>query len=187
VTNRILFATVPIPGSTVPAPVLIVATTTKRKKAITHDDLAGLTSILFHVDLEHGGDYCGVLQISVVAYNPSEAKVIGEFDEYIKPPANATWSDHASEVHGIYPNDVRITSAMGIVEVWKRFVLFIEGHLADGAKKGIIAAWGGGNPAIASGCFASRKTCIMAYYSCPGGARTSWTPKRSFHTTVAVN
>jgi hypothetical protein len=101
-------------------------------------------SIIFHVDLEHGGDACGVLQLSVVAYDPSaEAKIIGEFDEYIKPPANAVWSDHASDVHGIYPTDARITSALGIAEVWKRFVTFIEGHLGNGMKKGIIAAWGG--------------------------------------------
>jgi hypothetical protein len=53
------------------------------------------------------------------------------------------WSNHASEVNGIYPNDVRIASAMGITEVWKHFVLFIEGHLANGSKKGIVAAWGG--------------------------------------------
>jgi hypothetical protein len=32
---------------------------------------------------------------------------------------------------------------MGLVDVWKRFVMFIEGHLDHGSKKGIIAAWGG--------------------------------------------
>ncbi len=53
------------------------------------------------------------------------------------------WSDHASDVHGIYATDARITSAPGIAEVWKRFVIFIEGHLCNGLKKGIIAAWGG--------------------------------------------
>jgi hypothetical protein len=47
------------------------------------------------------------------------------------------------EALDIYPADVRIASAFGIKEVWKRFVLFIEGYLDDGTKKGIIAAWGG--------------------------------------------
>jgi hypothetical protein len=32
---------------------------------------------------------------------------------------------------------------MRISEAWKRFVLFIEGYLDNGSKKGIIAAWGG--------------------------------------------
>ena len=65
----------------------------------------------FYVDLEHEGKYCGILQLSVVAYyNPIEAKVIDEFDSsYIKLPASAIWSDHqASSVHGIYQNDTRI-------------------------------------------------------------------------------
>jgi hypothetical protein len=72
-----------------------------------------------------------------VACNPSEAKVNGEFNKNIKPqePAAAEWSNHASEVHGTCPNDARIASAVGITEVWKQFVLFIEGHLADGTKK----------------------------------------------------
>jgi hypothetical protein len=143
VTNRILFElTLPTSDvSTVPTP---VSTTTKRIKSIAHDNLlVGLRSVLFHVDLEHGGNYCGVPQLAVVACNITEAKVIGEFNEHIKPPASVTWSDHASEVHRICSNDERITSAAWITEVWKRFVLFIEGHLAEGTKKGIIAAWGG--------------------------------------------
>ena len=46
-------------------------------------------------------------------------------------------------MHEIYVTDDRIKSADGIVEVWKRFVRFVEGYLADGTKTGIIAAWGG--------------------------------------------
>jgi hypothetical protein len=114
-----------------------------RSKSIAHDDWVHGRSIIFHVDLEHGGDACGVIQLSVVAYDPTGHKVVGEFNDYIKPPTNAFWSSHASAVHGIYPTDIRILSAMGIKEVWKRFVSFIEGLLDEGSKKGIIAAWGG--------------------------------------------
>jgi hypothetical protein len=54
------------------------------------------------------------------------------------------WSNYASEVHGLYPSNDRIASAIGLSEVWNRFVLFIEGYDLDiGSKKGIIAAWGG--------------------------------------------
>jgi hypothetical protein len=121
-----------------------VPTTTKPTSSITHDDLVGLRSVLFHVNLlEHGGDHCGALQLSVAACNPSEAKVIDKFDGHIKPPAAAAWSNHACQVHGTCPNDARVASAVGVTEVWKKFVLFIERHLADGMKTGIIAAWGG--------------------------------------------
>jgi hypothetical protein len=33
-----------------------------------------------------------------------------------KPPANAVWSNYASEVHGLYASDHRIASAMGLIE-----------------------------------------------------------------------
>jgi hypothetical protein len=56
-------------------------------------------------------------ELSVVAYDPKYVKIVGEFDEYIKPTANAVWSNHASEVHGIFSTDVRIASAMRIPEV----------------------------------------------------------------------
>jgi hypothetical protein len=43
-------------------------TNNKRTYSIAHDDWIGHRAIIFHVDLEHGGDACGVLQLSVVAY-----------------------------------------------------------------------------------------------------------------------
>jgi hypothetical protein len=123
--------------------VTVPTTNKKRAKPIAHDDWVCHQGMIFHVDLEHGGDACGVLQLPVVACDPTYVKVVGEFDEYIKPPANVVWSSHASDVHGIYPNGVRITSALEIKEVWEQFVSFIEGLLDDGSKRGIIVAWGG--------------------------------------------
>jgi hypothetical protein len=65
---------------TVPTPVsLIVVLTTKRTNSIAQDDWVGHRSIIFHVELEHGGDACGALQLSVVAYDPKDAKVVGDF------------------------------------------------------------------------------------------------------------
>jgi len=132
-----------IQQQTVPSTTTVVKKNNKRTKSIAHDDWVCHRVMIFHVDLEHGGDACGVLQLSVVAYDAKEIKAVGEFDEYIKPPANAVWSSHASDVHGIFPNDIRITSAFEIKEVWERFVSFVEGFLDTGSKRGIIAAWGG--------------------------------------------
>jgi hypothetical protein len=50
---------------------------------------------------------------------------------------------------------------MGITEVWKHFVLFIEGHLANGSKKGMLLP-GVVNPVIVSGYFESPKPPTMA-------------------------
>jgi hypothetical protein len=135
-----------IQQETVPPTTTVVTVPTTNKKgtkSIANDDRVCHRAMIFHVDLQHGDGACGVLQLSVVAYDPTDVKVADEFDEYIKPPANAVWSSHASDVHRIYLNDVRIMSALEIKEVWEQFVSFIEGLLDDGSKRGIIAAWGG--------------------------------------------
>ena len=58
-------------------------TTSKCINLIAHDDWGGHHSLMLHVNLEHGGDACGILQLSVVAYYDHTylKKVIGEFDE----------------------------------------------------------------------------------------------------------
>jgi hypothetical protein len=62
-------------------PSTILTANHKCTKSIAHDDWVGRRSIIFHVDQEHhGGDACGVLQLSVVAYDPTGHKVVGEFD-----------------------------------------------------------------------------------------------------------
>jgi hypothetical protein len=162
---------------TLPNPVLTAPSKTKRSVHVAHDDLVGHRSVIFHVDLEHVGDNCGVLQLLVVAHDPTEGKIVGKFDKHIKPPATAIWSNHASEIHGRHPNDERITSAVEITEVWSRFVRFIEGHLANGTKKGIIAAWGG-QSCNHEWLFRVANTRIMECCLFVGGVCVSWTPKR---------
>ena len=116
----------------------------KNKFSIAHDDLEKGRIIIFHLDIEHAGDKCGIVQISVVAHDPVSNKNIGEFDEYVKPNDNAVWSEHAMKLHGIQPNQDRVKYASPLEEVWGRFTGFIEEKLAGGAKKGIIASWAGG-------------------------------------------
>jgi hypothetical protein len=50
---------------TIPS-IMTVPMTFKHTYSIAHYDWMGQHSIIFHVDLEHGGDSCGVLQLSVV-------------------------------------------------------------------------------------------------------------------------
>jgi hypothetical protein len=127
-----------------PAPLSFVATRMqKRVYSIAHDDLLSDRIIIFHIDLEHSGEEAGIVQLSVVAYNPSSQQFCGEFDEYVQPPKNAKWEKGAMEVYGIRPDQDRIKNADGIVDVWPRFINFVESRLDNGAKRGIIAAWGG--------------------------------------------
>jgi hypothetical protein len=115
----------------------------KRSYSIAHDNFLSGRVIIFHIDLEHSGQDVGIVQLSVIAYDPSKEEYCGEFNEYVQPPKNAKWEKGAMEVHGIRPNQERIKNAGSIVDVWPRFVNFVESHLENGAKKGIIASWGG--------------------------------------------
>jgi hypothetical protein len=48
--------------------------TKRTNSAIAHEDWIRHDSLIFHVDFEHGGDACGVLQLAVAAYNPTGLK-----------------------------------------------------------------------------------------------------------------
>ena len=52
---------------------------TKRADSVAHDDWVGRRSVLSRADLARGDDCCGVPQLSVMACNPAEAKVISKF------------------------------------------------------------------------------------------------------------
>lgn len=43
----------------------------KRSYSIAHDDFLSERVIIFHIDLEHSGQDAGIVQLSVVAYDPS--------------------------------------------------------------------------------------------------------------------
>ena len=107
----------------------------KRSYSIAHDDFLTERVIIFHIDLKHSGQDAGIVQLSVIAYDPSKEEYCGEFNEYVQPPKNAKWEKGAMEVHGIRPNQERIKNAGSIVDVWLRFVGFVESHLENGAKR----------------------------------------------------
>ena len=61
----------------------------KQTHSIAHDDMESGRLMIFHVDLEHGGDHCGVVQISVVVYDPVTRTQLATFNSYIKPSDKA--------------------------------------------------------------------------------------------------
>ena len=87
-------------------------------------------------DIETGGEYCGIVQISaqifrVMNHNSTfESNIEPEiFDEYVKPPDDAIWDPRACDVHGLSVDDERIVNADGILEVWNRFNEFVDRHV----------------------------------------------------------
>ena len=120
-------------------------TPVKKKKerktfSIAHQWLDEGNAVLVHIDLETGGEQCGVVQLSSVIYDVGLRLVVGEFNKYVRPPDDAVWNSHAC-VHCLSASSESIKSADTLVKVWTEFVKFIEKYTSE--KMGIIEAWGG--------------------------------------------
>ena len=111
------------------------------------------------LDLEHGGENCGITQLSAQLFrlSPNSVKkttptqeltyepdiIIEEiFDKYVKPPMNATWDNRTTEVTGLHKDHPSIKDAQPIEVVWKQFVTFLEKYI-EPANRGVLVAWNG--------------------------------------------
>ena len=131
-----------------------IATKTKLPMKVDWDKLA---IVQFHVDCEHGGEQCGLIQLSGVAYDPYTDSILGDdgtmnepgsskFNMYINPGPLAIWNiAGCAASHKLTAQSVEIIDAGGLEVVWPKFVAWQESHLAMGAKRGELVAWGGGS------------------------------------------
>jgi hypothetical protein len=55
----------------------------KQSYLIAHDDFLSERVVIFHIDLKHSGQDARIVQLLVVAYEPSKDKYCGEFNDYI--------------------------------------------------------------------------------------------------------
>ena len=153
VPPTIVEAPLPSPPSTPPTQVAItqqsatpISSNKKEKKkgsynSIAHDNFLEGNLVLFHVDLETGGKNCGIIQLATIAYDVDKKRALDDgFNKYINP-GSRYWDDNCIAIHGIQPNDKRITGADGIAKVWWEWKAYIESHLTGG-KVGCIEAWG---------------------------------------------
>ena len=81
------------------------------------------------LDLEHGGDKCGITQLSAVLFRlggvedvdiPCDSITEEVFNEYVKPPKDAIWNSKTQEVTGLHASHPSILNADPIETVWKR-------------------------------------------------------------------
>ena len=80
------------------------------EKFIAHFDLQNNTIVFLSLDLETGGEYCGIIQLSgqLFWHDPTEPQgttfltVAETFNEYVRPPDGAFWNEEASSLsHGL--------------------------------------------------------------------------------------
>ena len=102
------------------------------------------------LDLEHGGEYCGIVKLSCQLFwlrEEVESKLVGEienesFNEYIKLQDNAIWDEDVCKIHGLSSQHQSITNADPIVVVWKWFIVFLDNRMGPN-EKGVLVAWNG--------------------------------------------
>jgi hypothetical protein len=97
-------------GNAVPESMVQPATTTKKYHSIAHDNIAKEKMVYVHVDVEDGGPNCVLLKISAVIMD-TDLKIVGEFNEYVKPPENTEWDPHACRPHCLHVNHPSIVNA----------------------------------------------------------------------------
>jgi len=85
--------------------------------------------VFFSVDLEHGGDLDGIVQLSAQASVLGGA-ALGGFNTCVKPPDGTCIQSSSTAVHSLALNDPQSQNAEPIARVWPQFVQFVEQYLA---------------------------------------------------------
>ena len=109
--------------------------------SLAHNDFQAGNIVYFSLDLEHAGEYVGVIQLLAMSLD-QEGNELGEFNSYVKPTCMLE-SKWVLEGNNIRPTKERIKNANVIVYVFKALVEFIESFLDNASKKGIVVAWNG--------------------------------------------
>ncbi len=105
-------------------------------KSLAHHYFDQDKAVLCSFDIETGGEFCEILQISaqilcvtgINSKNPSTS--LGPvFNEYVKPPDDALWDPQCSRLHGLSANLPQIQTANKITLVWHHFCEFINNNI----------------------------------------------------------
>ena len=106
-------------------------------------------------DLEHGGEECGIVQISgeflkiSISGDQPRADIASSicrnpdyFDSYVNPGDDTIWNQRAIGVHHLTASDSRIANADDLATVWERFNTWIDRHTSPDDTI-VLVAWNG--------------------------------------------
>ena len=91
--------------------------------SVAHDDIVNGRAVMVHVDLEHGGEGCGILQLSAVMVDMTNKNQLGQFDQHVNPGPGAVCSSNATAVHGLTAAKECIQNARCkeiMMEMWRQ-------------------------------------------------------------------
>ena len=127
--------------------------------------IASNRAVFISMDLEHGGQDCGITQLSAQLFrfvnNTTDRRkrlvtsikekksyfehheIIEEiFNKYVKPPSTAKWDQHCINTTTLNKHHPKIQSADNIEIVWQQFIEFLHRHITS-TDKGILVTWNG--------------------------------------------
>ena len=117
-------------------------------KSIAHHDLNANNVVFCSLDLETGGEYVGIIQLSAEIsrrnpVDPLKLDYIREpetFNMYVRPPDGTYWNEEACRrSHGLTPQSPQIQSASPFISVWTHFCDWIARHVGPDEKCILIA------------------------------------------------
>ena len=142
-------------------PFLTPKPTITKSRSIAHDHFEGNKLVFVSFDMETGGEFCGILQISaelvrievvpkITSKGPSPnmdtAKVIKRegsvFNEFVRAEEGAIFNSHATAIHGLTAEHENIVNAAKIETVWDQFRRWFYAHLRDD-EVAVLVAWNG--------------------------------------------
>jgi hypothetical protein len=117
-------------------------------KSIAHHYIKAHQVVYCSLDIETGGEYCGIIQLSAELFRHNTADPTGSdfipvpetFNQYIQPPETAIWNEQACRnSHGLTANSEVIKSARPFAFVWGKFSDFISRDVNTSEKVVLIA------------------------------------------------
>ena len=114
----------------------------QRGGSIAHEHISTKKAVYLSLDIETGGENCGILQLSadisklkIHLTGTSEGKDTmtdirrdaTTFNKYVNPGINEIWSDVASAVHVLHSRDPIIVSAASMPSLWDDFCTWVTG------------------------------------------------------------
>jgi hypothetical protein len=108
-------------------------------KSLAHHYIRAHKVVYCSFDLEHGGEYCGVIQISAQLFRHNIVDCTGRdfihvaktFNLYIQQPEDAIWNEVACQAtHKLHANSPQIWAANPFDFVWHKFCAYIADNVS---------------------------------------------------------
>jgi hypothetical protein len=124
-------------------------------RSIVHNVLTDGSAVFISFDIEIGGEYAGIIQLSaelvrmklvagqgVVQDQLEEVARVETFDSYVKPDCDI-WDQRCIDIHQTHPDNECIVSSHNIDhDVWGQFKTWLNRHVGI-SKTVILVAWNG--------------------------------------------